>query len=294
MVTKGINMKRLHNKLTRNFMKQTLFIISTSLLFFAMGMNAEAQNGVLQGVVIDEENRETIIGATVRISGTGMGAASDFDGRFIIRNIPEGVYEVTVSYVGYNTVTVTGVVIVAGERTSMDVILAMSGTELDAITVTAFRDLSTISSMVLDVKYATQVASGVSRQQIALSQDGNAAQVIQRVPGVTISENRFVFIRGLSERYNNVMINNSNAPSTEVDKRTFSFDLISSGSLDRMMIYKSGSPDLPGDFAGGVIQLYTIDHVDRNFLNLSMGSGFRTGTTGRRFMQSQTSETDFL
>jgi outer membrane cobalamin receptor len=267
-----------------------LFLLLTSV----PAVSLFAQAGMLQGVIVDEETKETIIGATVRIAGTGMGTATDFDGRYIIRNIPEGVYEVTVSYVGYNTVTVTDVEIFAGQRTTLDVILSMAGTELDAITVTAFRDLSSISSVVLDVKYATQVTSGVSRQQIALSQDGNAAQVIQRVPGITISENRFVFIRGLSERYNNVMINNSSAPSTEVDKRTFAFDLISSGSLDRMMIYKSGSPDLPGDFAGGVIHLYTIDNVDRNFLKLSMGTGFRSGTTGRTFMQSATSGTDFL
>src|SRR5690625_1416752 len=128
----------------------------------------------------------------------------------------------------------------------------------------------------------------------SLSQDGNAAQVIQRVPGITIAENRFVFIRGLSERYNNVMINNSIAPSTEVDKRTFSFDLISSGSLDRLMIYKSGSADLPGDFAGGVIQLFTVDHVDENYLKLNIGTGYRRGTTGSDFYQSKGWSTDFL
>ncbi|CAN5309759.1 hypothetical protein BH23BAC3_BH23BAC3_06650 [soil metagenome] len=138
------------------------------------------------------------------------------------------------------------------------------------------------------------MASGVSRQQISISQDDNAAQVIQRVPGKTIADNRFVFIRELSERYNNVIINNSLAPSTEVDKRTFSFDMISSGSLDRMMVYKSGSADLPGDFAGGIIKLYTIDNVDVNFLTLETGVGYRAGTTGNTFYQSKGSTTDFL
>ncbi|MCC5942659.1 MAG: TonB-dependent receptor [Balneolaceae bacterium] len=255
---------------------------------------SSAQTGSIQGVVIDADSKETIIGATILVKELGSGAATDYDGRYIVRNIPEGTYELLISYVGYQSVSVTDVEVFSGQRVNLDFVLSMSDSELDEIVVTAFRDASSISSIVLDIRYSTQVSSGVSRQQIAISQDGNAAQVMQRVPGVTIAENRFVFIRGLSERYNNVMINNSAAPSTEVDKRTFSFDLISSSSLDRMMIYKSGSPDLPGDFAGGVIQLYTIDNVEMNFLKFNLGSGFRTGTTGSSFLQSSGSSTDFL
>ncbi|MCC5905400.1 MAG: carboxypeptidase-like regulatory domain-containing protein [Balneolaceae bacterium] len=270
------------------------FLLTSFLLIIGVSNSVFAQTGSLQGTVFDQQSQETIIGATIQIKDAGTGVASDFDGRYIIRNIPEGFYDIVVSFVGYSTLTVTEVEIISGERTTLDFVLSMGEAELGEITVTAYRDESTISSVVLDVRYATQVTSGVSRQQISLSQDGNAAQVMQRIPGVTIAENRFVFIRGLSERYNNVMINNSAAPSTEIDKRTFSFDMISSGSLDRMMIYKSGSPDLPGDFAGGVIQLFTIDNVDANFLKLSMGTGFRTGTTGSSFMQSNGSGTDFI
>lgn len=276
------------------FQKLIITLIVAVSGFFMHFPAAFSQTGILQGVVFDQDSKETIIGATVMIRDLGIGAASDFDGRYIIRNIPAGSYDVTVSYVGYNPLTITGVTIEDGERISLDMVLSMGDSQLGEITVTAYREASTIASVVLDVRYATQVSNGVSRQQIALSQDGNAAQVVQRVPGVTIADNRFVFIRGLSERYNNVLINNSTAPSTEIDKRTFSFDLISSGSLEKMMVYKSGSPDLPGDFAGGVIKLYTVDNVDKNFLKVSMGTGFRAGTTGSEFMQSDGSGTDFL
>ncbi len=269
----------------------TLFVISSLTL---VSNEIIAQTGSLQGVIFDEDQSESIIGATVRIVELNTGAASDFDGRYIVRNIPAGEYTVIVSYIGYQSITVTEVAIRDNERTTLDFILKMGDAQLDEIVVTSFRDASTISAVVMNVKNSSQVTSGVSRQQISLSQDGNAAQVIQRIPGVTIAENRFVFIRGLSERYNNVMINNSSAPSTEIDKRSFSFDLISSSSIDRMMIYKSGSPDLPGDFAGGVIQVYTVDHVDANFLKLNIGSGFTTGTTGKSFLQSNGSNTDFL
>lgn len=273
-------------------MKKFLAVLLIAFTFLTAA--ASAQTGILQGVVLDEDTGEQVAGATVMIRELGIGTATDFDGRYILRNIPVGLHNVITSYVGFNTVTVEDVEIISGERTTLDFSISMSKSELDEVVVTAFRDVSSISSVIFDVRYSTQVANGVSRQQIALTQDGNAAQVAQRVPGITITENRFIFIRGLSERYNNVMINNSIAPSTEVDKRTFSFDLISSGSLDRMMVYKSGSPDLPGDFAGGVIKLYTIDQLGDNYLKIDVGSGFRAGTTGQSYIQSSGSSTDIL
>lgn len=263
-----------------------LYLLSSGIIF--------AQTGSLGGVIIDSETKETIIGATVLITDINIGTASDYDGNYIIRGLPPGSYEILISYIGYETIRLTDVEIREGERTQLDLIMSLGEAVLDAITVTAYREMSSISSVVMEVRNSGQVINGISRQQIEISQDNNAAQVMQRIPGITISENRFVFIRGLNERYNNVVINNSAAPSTEVDKRTFSFDLISSGSLDRMMIYKSGSPSLPGDFAGGVIKLYTVENVDANFLKLNIGFGYTVGTTGASFMRSNGSGTDFL
>ncbi|MCH8568297.1 MAG: carboxypeptidase-like regulatory domain-containing protein [Balneolales bacterium] len=252
----------------------------------------ENEKGTLYGVVVDGDLGEVIIGAAVRLSGTLTGAATDIDGRYIIRNIEPGTYEVQISYVGYTTLIYSDVEIVAGRRTELNAVLKTSALDLNAVTVSALREQNTDLSVIQDMRRSAQVISGISAQQIARSQDGSAAQVMQRIPGVTVVDGRFVMIRGLSERYNQVMLNNVAAPSTEVDKRTFSFDLISSSALDRMLIYKSGSADLPGDFAGGVIQLFTVEQTGDNFTSLQLGSGFRAGTTGRRFMQSEGSPTD--
>lgn len=257
-------------------------------------VQAQSGTGTLSGVVFDEETRESIIGAAVRLEGTLLGAATDIDGRYIIRNIPAGTYTVVISYVGYTDLRFTDVVIQSGGRHELNAVLSASSVDLDAITVSAVRQRDSDISVISDIRRSSQVLSGVSAQQIARSQDGNAAQVMQRVPGVTIVDSRFVMIRGLSERYNNVLINNTLAPSTEVDKRTFSFDLISSGSLDRMLISKSGSAELPGDFAGGIIKLFTVEQRDENFAAFSIGTGYRAGTTGRTYMQSRGSRTDFL
>jgi hypothetical protein len=265
---------------------QVLFFLS-SLTFLT------AQTGTIGGTIIDGSTKETIIGANVFIS-SDLGATSDFDGFYVIRNIPQGIYEVTVTSIGYETILVKDVKVESGKQTELNIVVKENSLLLNEVVITDFKKTNTEAAVMLEVKAAKQVISGVSSQQIQKSQDNNAAQVAQRVPGVTIVENRFVMIRGLSERYNNVMINNVIAPSTEVDKRTFSFDMVSSSSLDKMLIFKSGSADNPGDFAGGVIKLYTIDNVDRNFTRLNLGIGYRMGTSfGSHFMSDQSS-TDFL
>lgn len=275
-------------------MKSILLLGLSCLHLLGSATIAGAQNGTISGVVTDADTRETVIGAYVIIKDLNIGAVTDLDGRYLIRSVPAGKQTVTVTYVGYRPVSVTDVEVVAGQRTNLDVSLTTTSSKLDEVTVVAYRQVSSIESVLIEVQRLNQIASGVSAQQISRSQDNNAAQVMRRVPGITINDNRFVMIRGLSERYNNVMINNVTAPSTEVDKRTFSFDLISSGSLDKMLIYKSGTADLPGEFAGGVIKLFTIDDVPNNFLKVNFGLGYRVGTTGQDYRQLEGSPTDFL
>jgi len=250
--------------------------------------------GTLSGVIVDQGTKETIIGANVLIMGTDFGTSTDFDGFFALNNVPAGKYTVQISYIGYENITISDVEIKAGEKFNLDVVMSSGSLVLQEITVTEYRKTNTVQAVLLEVKQAKQVVSGVSSQQIARSQDNNAAQVMSRIPGVTIVDGRFVMIRGLSERYNSVMINNVVAPSTEVDKRTFSFDLISTSALDRMLIYKSGSAEFPGDFAGGVIKLFTVEDVDNNFTRLNVGLGYRANTTLMPYWQSKGSPTDFL
>src|SRR5690625_4050748 len=163
-------------------MNKTITIIS--FLYCMFPALLQAQTGSLQGMIADEEAKEMIIGSTFYIPELSQGAASDFDGRYIIRNIPSGRYYVVVSYVGDQSRTFTGVEIQPDERTSLDFVLSMGEAELDAISVIAYRDASTISSVVIDVQHSSQVASVVSGQQIELSQDGNAAQVFHGVRGI--------------------------------------------------------------------------------------------------------------
>lgn len=272
-------------------MKASFLITVTVCVVFSN--LAFSQVGSIKGVIIDGVSKESIIGANITVENTDSGAISDFDGFFVIRSLSPGTYDLKVSSIGYEPRLIKDVE-VNTETVEVNVVLNEATELLNEVVITSYRQTNTEAAVLLEVKSAKQVISGVSSQQIAKSQDNNAAQAMQRVPGVTIVENRFVMIRGLSERYNNVMINNVVAPSTEVDKRTFSFDMINSGALDRMMIYKSGSADMPGDFSGGVIKLFTVEDVNESYTTVSLGVGYRMGTTFNENFQSRQSPTDFL
>lgn len=244
------------------------------------------------GKVVDARTGEELIGVNVVVEGTKIGASTDLDGNFTIENVPFGTTAVVASYIGYQSQR--AVVKFSGLEARVTIKLKEESMLLEGATVTVEKITNTESAIVLETKQAKQVISGISSQQMAKSQDKDAAQAMARIPGVTIVENRFVMIRGVSERYNSIMINNVVAPSTEVDKRTFSFDLISSSVLDRMMIYKTGAPELPGDFAGGVIKIFTSSAVPENFTDISFSVGYRQNTTFSPYFQSQGSPTDRL
>lgn len=241
-----------------------------------------AQVGTITGSVSDGATGESLPGATVLIKGTTLGAATDFDGNFTIKNVKAGTYVVDVQYISYTTKTIEKVIVIANQTTNLKVTLDTDDKKsFEAVTVTATRKTGTEMSVMTELKKADQIAVGVSATQIAKTQDRDASAVIRRVPGVSIVDGRFVVIRGLNERYNTVMLNDVITPSLEVDKKAFSFDLIPAAMIDRMLVFKSGGADIPGEFAGGVIKVYTKNIPDENFVSVSITGGYRAGTTGK-------------
>lgn len=262
---------------------------------FAFSMTAAlAQLGSISGTITDAKTGEAIIGANVIIEGTSVGAASDIDGNYSIENVKPGTYKLNVSFITYKTHVINDVVVESGKKTTVKVAMVEDATELQEIVVSGTREINTDFALIGAIKESKLVVSGISAEQISKSQDRDAAQVVRRVPGITIQDNRFVVVRGLSSRYSSIMLNGVIAPSTEADSRAFSFDVIPSGLLDRMLVAKSGSADLPGDFAGAVVQINTKNAVEENFTNVSLGTGVRRNTTFTDRMTQQRSSTDWL
>lgn len=257
-------------------MKTKLF---TFLFTLTAVITAFADPGSIRGSIKDAKTKEALIGASVLIEGTQIGAAADVDGNFVLSNVPVGTHKIIISFVSYQTKEIPNVRVESGNITVIDTELDEEGKALQEVVVRGSRATNTEVAVISEIKQLKPIAVGISAAQIQKSQDRDAAAAIRRVPGISIVDNRFVMIRGLGSRYNAVLINDVITPSTEVDTRSFSFDLIPSNIIDRMIVYKSGSAESPGDFAGGVIKIYTKRRPDQNFTDGALTVGYRANTT---------------
>jgi hypothetical protein len=253
-----------------------------------------AQTGALGGHITDAESSEPLIGAMVMLVGTTTGAVTDEEGYFHIEGLRPGAYSLLASYLSYQSGSRTGVEISAGRETTIDMALKEASLQLKEIAVVAQRRLSTETALLRTVRNTLPVAGGISAQQISKTQDSDAAEAIRRVPGVTIADDRFVVVRGLAQRYNNVWLNEAATPSGETDSRAFSFDVLPSSLIDYMMIYKSPSAELPADFSGGFVRVSTRNIPDGNTLQFTWQTGYNTNASFRSFELPEGYASDYL
>lgn len=265
-----------------------------TIALFITGLTAFGQVGTIKGSVKDATTNDVVVGANVFILGTTQGSAADIEGNFEIKNVKVGTYSLVISFVSYRTDTLKNIVVYPDQTTVIHAKLVEESQQLSEVVVRGAKVTNTDFAVITELKKNDLVAVGISAQQISLSQDRDAAQIIRRLPGITITNNKFINVRGLTERYSTVLLDGVITPSTEVDSRAFSFDLIPSNMIDRIMVYKSGSADLPADFAGAVVNISTKNVVDENAVSVGFTAGFRAGTTFEDFYTTQGSSTDWL
>lgn len=263
-------------------------------MIFPFTLYSLAQGGSIKGNIVDSKTGETLIGTTVLLQGTTTGTITDFDGNYVIPIVAPGTYNVVYSFVSYET-QILRVQVEKGTETVLNVSLSPASLDIGEVQVIAQRRTDSDISLLNTLKSGNLIVTGITAQQISRSQDSDAAEVVRRVPGITISDGRFVIVRGLIERYNSVMLNNATAPSFEADKRAFSFDAIPSGLIDNILIYKSPAPELPGDFAGAAIDVQTKSAADLNRFSISYGARYTENATfNQDFQTHQGSKTDWL
>jgi len=267
------------------FLRKTLLVnIFTLIAGFSY-----SQGGVIEGIVVDGNSNETLVGAQIIIMGTTIGTTTNLNGEFRLANIPNDTVTIQVSFISYQPVIVENIFLERGRTLNLNITLEEISQVLEGVTVTARRTTYTEAALIQSLRNSQVVTSGISAQQISRSQDSDAAEVVRRIPGVTIIDDRFIIIRGLSERYNATLFHNTSAPSLEPDVRSFSFDMIPSSQIDHLLIYKSPSPELPGDFAGGAVRIVTRSIPDRSGISLSLSSQYNHGTSFQPFLRTSRS-----
>jgi hypothetical protein len=262
------------------------------LLFTAAA--GQAQTGSIEGVVTDKNRSEALPGVTITIDGTTTGTSADIEGHFLIPNVKPGKYRLKVSYISYNPEIIEDVRVEAGKSVQLSIGLTENTVALKEVTVTGLKKTDTDVSMLNVTRMSPLVSIAISGQQILRSQDRDASEVIRRLPGTTIIDDRFIVVRGLSQRYNAVWLNNAATPSSEADAKAFSFDVIPASMIDNMIIVKSPAPELPADFSGGFVKITTTNLPEKNSFFVSYGTGIGQGTTFNSLSQYQKSGTDWL
>ncbi len=247
----------------------------------------------IKGVVSDSKTNETLIGALIAVEGSDRKAVTDIEGAFTIDGLKPGMHTLSISYIGYKSMQLQ-VETQKGNVQVVKIALNPDDQQLDEVTVTASEVKNNDAAMIRMTKQSALVTTSVSAQEIGRTQDTNAGEVIRRVSGISLIDDKFVMVRGLSQRYNNVWVNGGAVPSSEADSRAFSFDIIPSSQIDNLTIVKSPSAEYPADYSGGFIIVNTKEVPDENSFSLSVGGNWNTGSAFKDFSYSKGSSTDFL
>lgn len=269
-------------------------IALTLALQLSVAAIAKAQN--INGQVVDKLSGQPIIGAVVGVDGNKERTVTDIDGKFSFSGLKKGKkYTLFIRYISYKTQNIDGVQAKPeGSGQSLRVELQADEQTLSGVTVTGVARRNTEAAMIQQTRASSVIVSNVSAQEIQRTQDSNAGEVIRRVPGVSLIDDKFVMVRGLSQRYNNVWINGGAVPSSEADTRAFSFDMIPSSQIDNLTIVKTPTAEYPADYTGGFILINTKEIPTKNSFHINVGGNWNNQSAMHEFLQTKSSSTDWL
>ncbi|HEK22396.1 MAG TPA: TonB-dependent receptor [Bacteroidetes bacterium] len=262
-------------------------------------VQAGGDPGTLKGRIVEFESSQPLPGATVYIIETKKGMQTNADGYYLFNNLPAGKYTLQVSFIGYNTAKLP-VEVKPGKEETFDVKLQGSNSLSEVVVSGVKKSRAPVAhtndrQVLQELKAAQSVVSGISSEQISKSADRNAAEVVQKISGVTIRDDKFIVIRGMNERYNLTYLNGNIAPSTELYSRAFSLDLIPTRIIDKILVYKSPAPDLLADMTGGAVKIFTKDAKTVKHFDLELQTGYRENTSfNKNFLTYQGGKFDFL
>ncbi len=269
--------------------------IATSLVLLLATTILSAQQGTIRGTVIEDESGETLIGVAVSIANTAIGTATDFDGAFEL-NLDAGSYDLEISYISYQPLTITGVEVKPGEVNVLENIRMFTEAEqLQEVVITADVVRTSEAALMTIKRRSTNLLDGISSAKFKKIGDSNAAGAVKRVTGVSVEGGKYVYVRGLGDRYSKTMLNSVDIPGLDPDKNSLQIDIFPTNLLNNMVVYKSSLAELPADFTGGVVNIETKDFPEEKVLDVSLGFGYNPSMHFRdNYLKSPTSGTDWL
>ena len=257
----------------RNFFCLILFSLLSNIVY--------AQSGKITGKVISAASGQALSNATVSIVEKSKMLIADQNGNFTFSKLEPGTYSIRCSYAGYKEKIIEEIVVKNGDNTALTISLEEKLMGEVVITSKVSLRKESVASLLIAQKNSASVSDGISFEAIRKTPDRNTSDVLKRVSGASIQDDRFVVIRGLNDRYNAAFINGAPLPSSESDRKAFAFDIFPSSILDNLIIYKTATPDRTGEFAGGIIDITTKSIPSKNFTSITIGGAYNSVLTGK-------------
>ena len=276
----------------KNHMYKKLNPIKLLVLILFTIFNVNGQTGKIAGTIMDGEFNEPMAFANVLIKNTTKGTTSDFDGKYSI-DVEAGNYTLVFSYIGYQTIEISDVVVKSNDEVIVDVTLNTNSLETVVITTTVRKNTE---SAILDLqKKSITLLDGLSAQSIKSSGASNIASAVKNVPGVSIQGGKYVYVRGLGDRYTKSILNGVDIPGLDPDRNTIQMDIFPTNILDNIIVVKSAAAEYPADFTGGVIDIVTKDFPTKANYTISTGFGYNPDMHfNDNYLNYSGSNTDFL
>lgn len=245
------------------------------LSFLSLLSGAFAQTGIVRGKITDAETGEELIGATVLVEGTAIGASADLDGNYSIGMAPAGTHNLKCQYISYETQIISDVIIPKGKVLIMDIKLKPVSVGLEEVVISAKAVRNTESALLTMQKKSSSVMDGISAQQITKAGDSDAAGAVSRITGVSVEGGKYVYVRGLGDRYSKTILNGCEIPSLDPERNTVQMDIFPTSAIENIIVYKSFSPNL-SSFTGGLINIVTKDFPEQLQVTFSAKLEFNT------------------
>ncbi|MCD6214402.1 MAG: TonB-dependent receptor [Candidatus Desulfofervidus sp.] len=277
-------------------MKKLLWLLMFVLFMpsFAFSQLKEEKSGIISGVVLDKNTGETLIEAGVEVVETGKKVFTDLDGKFRLE-LPEGKYEIRVFYPLYQGQRIKNVVVRPGKVTRLDISLEPRKEEkIEVVEVVAEPERATEATQLILRKKAPAITDRVSSEVIKKQPDADVAEVVRRVTGISVVKKKYVFVRGLGDRYSKTTLDKACLASPEPEKKIVPLDLFPATIVESINVAKSYTPDLPAEFSGGLVQIETKDYPDTFKMKFSLSTGYNSRTTFKAFKQYNGGNWDWL
>ncbi|NAS10800.1 TonB-dependent receptor [Poritiphilus flavus] len=272
-------------------MKTRFKFLLLSCLFFQFAL---AQKGEVTGKLIDVEFQDPIAFANIVVKGTTTGTTSDFDGNYVL-SLDPGVYTLSYSFLGYKTIEISDIEVKEGAVTTVNVNMEVLAEGLDEVVVAVSVRKNTETAVLGIQKKAVNLLDGLSAETFKKSGSSNVAGAIKQVPGVSVQGGKYVYVRGLGDRYTKSILNGVDIPGLDPDRNTIQLDIFPTNIIDNVLVLKSASANYPADFTGGIVNIVTKDYPTKEEYSLSVGGSFNPDMHfNDQYLSYQGGDTDFL